>query len=64
MSVLSVFVTIFSGIAVIGVIISIVALINRRRSRIKEHVSDDEAQVDIGEQYRRMYNDRHGSNLK
>jgi len=54
-----VFITIFSGIAAIGAVITIVVLINNRRKRVtKEHPSDEEAQLSIEEQYRQIYGDR------
>ena len=59
MSVLIVFIIIFGGIAAIGAIITIVVLINNRRKRVtKEHLSDEETQLSIEEQYRRTYGDR------
>ncbi len=62
---LIVFTAIFSGIAAIGAVINIIVLIkNRRKSMIKELMSDEETQPDIDEQYRRMYGDRKEINLK
>ena len=59
MSALIVGVTIFGGIAAIGVVITIVILINNRRKRVaKEHLSDEETQLSIEEQYRQTYGDR------
>jgi len=58
-SVLIVCITIFGGIAVIGAVITIVVLINNRRKRVaKEHLSDEETQLSIEEQYRQTYGDR------
>ena len=65
MDVLIVFTVIFGGIAAIGAVITIVVLINKRqKSMKKEHTSDEETQLDIDEQYRRMYGDRYKSNSK
>ncbi|MFC1873812.1 hypothetical protein ACFLYX_00755 [Chloroflexota bacterium] len=59
MASLIVFTTIFSGIAAIGAVINIVVLVkNRQKSVIKEHISDEETQPDLDEQYRLMYVDR------
>lgn len=55
MDVLIVFITIFSGIA-IGVVI-VVLIKNRRKHMTKEHISDEETQLGMDEQYRRMYGD-------
>jgi hypothetical protein len=63
--VLIVFILIFGSIAVIGAVITIVVLINKRqKSMKKEHVSDEETRLDMAEQYRRMYGDRYNSNSK
>jgi hypothetical protein len=63
--VLIVFILIFGSIAVIGAVITIVVLINKRQKSIKkEHVSDEETRLDMAEQYRRMYGDRYNSNSK
>ncbi len=65
MNVSIVFIAIISVIVAVGAVIGIVLLIrNRRNSRVKEHISDEETQLGIGEQYRRMYNDGQESNLK
>ena len=59
MDVLIVFITIFGGIAAIGAVITIVVLIKNRRKRMaKEHLSDEETQLSIEEQYRQTYSDR------
>ena len=59
MSALIVFITIFGGIVAIGVIITIVVLINNRRKRVaKEHLNDEESQLSIEEQYHRTYGDK------
>ncbi len=64
MSGLIIFITIFGGIAVIGAVITIVVLINNRRKRVaKEHLSDEEAQPTIEEQYRQICDDRCESSL-
>jgi len=54
--VLIVFITIFSGIAIGAVIVVLIR--NRRKHIPKEHMGDDETQLSIDEQYRRMYGDR------
>ena len=65
MDVSIVFTAVIGGIAAIGVVIAIVVLINKRqKSMKKEHISDEEARLDIAEQYRYMYGDRDKSNLK
>ena len=65
MDVLIVFTIIFGGIAAIGAVITIVVLIDKRqKSMKKEHISDEETQLDIDEQYHRMYGDRYKSNSK
>ena len=55
MDVLIVFITIFSGIAIGAVIVILIK--NRRKHMTKEHISDEETQLGIDEQYRRMYGD-------
>ena len=56
MDVLIVFITIFSGIAIGAVIV--VLINNRQKHMTKEHSSDEETQLGIDEQYRRMYGDK------
>jgi len=53
--VLIVFITIFSGIAIGAVIVVLIK--NRRKHMTKEHISDEETQLGIDEQYRRVYGD-------
>ena len=55
MDVLIVFITILSGIAIGAVIVVLIK--NRRKYMKKEHMSDEETQLGIDEQYRRMYGD-------
>ena len=55
MDVLIVFITIFSGIAIGAVIVVLIK--NRRKHMTKEHMSDEETQLGIDEQYRRVYGD-------
>ena len=63
MDVLIVFTAIIGGIAAIGAVIAIVVLINKRqKSMKKEHISDEETELDIAEQYRYTYGDRYKSN--
>ncbi len=55
MDVLIVFITIFSGIAIGAAIVVLIK--NRRKHMTKEHISDEETQLGMDEQYRRMYGD-------
>ena len=65
MDILTAFMVIFGSIAAIGVVITIVVLINKRQKSIKEdHANDEDKRLDTAEQYRRMYGDRYKSNSK
>ena len=60
-----VFIAIIGGIAAIGAVITIVVLINKRqKSMKKEHISDEEARLDIAEQYRYIYGDKYKPDSK
>lgn len=58
MSILSICLTIFGGIVVIGAVITIVILINNRLKRVAtEYLSDEGTQLSIEEQYLQTYGD-------
>ena len=58
MSGLIIFITIFGGIIFIGFVVAIVVFINKRRKRLaRKNLTDEEAQLSIEEQYRRVYGD-------
>lgn len=59
------FTVIIGGIAAIGAVIAIVVLTNKRKKSMKkEHISDEETELNIAEQYSYMYSDRDKSNQK
>ncbi len=55
MDILIVCISIFSGIAIGAAIVALIK--NRRKHMTKEHISDEETQLGMDEQYRRMYGD-------
>ena len=59
MSILTVFVTIFGSIVIVGAVITIVVLINKMRKRVMErNLSEEEEELSIEEQYHRVYGDK------